>query len=106
FMPDLARTASMHGAVEDTSELTAGKSVITYVGDHQREPDAHDQLGFNVELWPMQWSRQMRSKPNVRAVVEFDTPRFIALFVERMERLARARRGSARAEDPGFGARR
>jgi hypothetical protein len=31
----------------------------------------------------------VRSKPNVRAVVEFDTPRFIALFVERMEQLAR-----------------
>ena len=46
FMPDLARTESMHVAVEYTSELTAGKSVITYIGDHQREPDAHDQLGY------------------------------------------------------------
>jgi purine nucleosidase len=91
FMPDLARTEAMHVAVEYTSELTAGKSVITYVGDHQREPDAHDQLGFDVALWPMQWGRQARSKSNVRAVVEFDTPRFIALFVERMEQLARTR---------------
>ena len=46
---------------------------------------------IDVALWPMQWGRQVRSKPNVRAVVEFDTPRFIALFVERMERLARTR---------------
>jgi purine nucleosidase len=94
FMPDLARTEPMHVAVEYASELTAGKSVITYVGDHQREPDAHDQLGYDVALWPMQWGRQVRSKPNVRAVVEFDTPRFIATFVERVERLARARRDS------------
>ena len=91
FMPDLARTESMHVSVEYTSELTAGKSVITYVGDHQREPDAHDQLGYDAALWPMQWGRQVRSKPNVRAVIEFDTPRFIALFVERMEQLARTR---------------
>jgi len=91
FMPDLARTQSMHVAVEYISELSAGKSVISYVGDHQREPDAHDQLGFDAALWPMQWGRQVRSKPNVRAVVEFDTPRFIATFVERMEQLARTR---------------
>lgn len=38
----------------------------------------------------MQWGRQVRSAPNVRAVVEFDTARFLALFVERMEQLARA----------------
>jgi purine nucleosidase len=91
FAPDLARTEPMHVAVEYASELTAGKSVITYVGDHQREPDAHDQLGYDVSLWPMRWDRQIRSKPNVRAVVEFDTPRFIAAFVERVERLAQAR---------------
>jgi purine nucleosidase len=92
FMPDLARTEPMHVAVEYASELTIGKSVITYVGDHQREPDAHDQLGYDVALWPMQWGRLIRSKPNVRAVVELDTPRFIATFVEHMEQLARTRR--------------
>lgn|SRR5262249_23291818 len=91
FMPELAHTEAMHVVVEYTSELTAGKSVISYVGDHQREPDAHDQLGYDTALWPMQWGRQVRSKPNVRAVVEFDTPRFMATFVERMEQLARAR---------------
>jgi len=89
FLPDLARTEAMHVAVEYTSELTAGKSVIAYVGDHQREPDAHDQLGYDVERWPMQWGRKVRSKPNARVVVAFDTERFIALFVERMEQLAR-----------------
>ena len=89
FMPELARTEPMHVAIEYSSELTAGKTVITYIGDHQREPDAHDQLGFDVARWPMQWERQIRSKPNVRAVTEFDTQRFIALFVERMIALAR-----------------
>lgn len=88
FMPELARTEPMHVAIEYTSELTAGKTVITYIGDHQREPDAHDQLGFDVARWPMQWGRQIRSKPNVRAVTEFDTQRFIAMFVERMIALA------------------
>jgi purine nucleosidase len=91
FMPDLARTEPMHVAVEYASELTAGKSVISFVGDTLREPDAHDQLGYDVSLWPMQWGRQIRSRPNVRTVVEFDTPRFIASFVERMEWLARQR---------------
>ena len=91
FMPDLARTEPMHVAVEYTSELTAGKSVITYVGDIVREPDAHDMLGYNAARWPMQWERLIRSKPNVRAVVEFDNARFLAMFVERMEWLARQR---------------
>jgi purine nucleosidase len=91
FMPELARTEAMHVAVEYTSELTAGKSVISYVGDSQREPDNHDQLGFDTSRWPMQWGRLVRSKPNVRAVVEFDSARFLALFVERMERLAQIR---------------
>jgi purine nucleosidase len=58
FMPELARTEPMHVAIEYSSELTAGKTVITYIGDHQREPDAHDQLGFDVARWPMQWGRQ------------------------------------------------
>jgi purine nucleosidase len=91
FMPELARTEAMHVAVEYTSELTAGKSVIAYVGDSQREPDNHDQLGFDVSRWPMQWGRLVRSQPNVRAVVEFDSARFLALFVERMERMAQTR---------------
>ena len=93
FMPDLAHTEAMHVAVEYSSELTTGKTVISYVGDHQREPDAHDQLGFDVATWPMRWGRQVRSKPNVRAVTAFDTKRFIALFVERMELLARKQLG-------------
>jgi purine nucleosidase len=89
FLPDLARTEPMHIAVEYMSELTAGKSVISYVGDALREPDAHDQLGFDAARWPMQWGHMVRSTPNARVVVEFDSERFLALFVERMERLAR-----------------
>ena len=92
FQPDLARTQPMHVAVEYASELTAGKSVITYVGDHAREPDMHDQLGFDTARWPMRWGQQVRSKPNVRAVVDLDHARFIELFVERIERYAQATR--------------
>jgi purine nucleosidase len=89
FQPDLARTEPMHVAVEYSSELTAGKTVISYVGDTMREPDDHDQLGFDRSRWPMQWDRLVRSRPNVRAVAEFDNQRFIQLFVERMEQLAK-----------------
>ncbi len=89
FMPDLARTEPMHVAVEYTSELTAGKSVISYIGPATREPDAHDLTGYDTAAWPPHWRRAFRPAPNVRTVVEFDSQRFIALFVERMERLAR-----------------
>jgi purine nucleosidase len=90
FMPELARTEPMHVAVEYASELTAGKTVIGFVGDRLREPDAHDMLGFDNTAWPARWGRMVRHPPNVRAVVAFDTARFIALFVERMVQLARA----------------
>ncbi|MCS6840053.1 MAG: nucleoside hydrolase [Roseiflexus sp.] len=90
FMPDLARTEPMHVAVEYTSELTAGKSVISYIGPATREPDAHDLAGYDTARWPPRWRRAFRPAPNVRAVVDFDTQRFISLFVERMERLALA----------------
>jgi hypothetical protein len=49
-------------------------------------------LGFDDSDWPPHWKRMTRRTPNVQAVVEFDSPRFIAMFVERMERLARSRR--------------
>jgi purine nucleosidase len=88
FLPDLARTQPMHVDVEFTSELSAGKSVIGYVGDLGRPPAAYDQFGFDSSRWPQAWHRQFRHTPNVHAVVEFDTPRFIRLFVERMESLA------------------
>ncbi len=90
FLPDLARTEPMHVAVEYTSELTAGKSVISYIGPATREPDAHDLTGYDTSQWPPQWRHAFRPAPNVRAVVDFDTQRFINLFVERMERLAPA----------------
>ncbi len=89
FLPDLAQTTPMRVEIEYTSELTAGKTVIGYVGEHVREPDDHDQLGFDVTRWPMGWGRRHRPVPNVRAVTAFDGPRFVDLTVERLERLAR-----------------
>lgn len=93
FAPDLAQTEPLHVAVEYASELTAGKSVISYLGPSTREPDAHDMTGYDTAGWPPRWRRAFRPAPNVRAVVGFDTPRFMRLFVERIERLAR-REGS------------
>jgi purine nucleosidase len=95
FMPDLARTEPMYVSIEMNSELTIGKTVIGYVGDAQAAPDVHDMLGFDDADWPPQWRRMTRRAPNVQAVVEFDTPRFIALFVERMQKLARGRQTSS-----------
>lgn len=91
FRPELARAEPMHVAIEHASELTAGKTVISYVGMAHREPDAHDVLGFDAAAEPPQWRRIFRPRPNVRAVTGFDTQAFLALFVERMERLSRAR---------------
>jgi len=92
FMPDLARTEPMYVDIELSSELTIGKTVIGYVGNMQSDPDAHDMLGFDDAEWPPRWKRLLRRAPNVHAVVEFDSERFIALFVERLEKLAHARR--------------
>jgi len=91
FMPDLARTEPMYVSIEVASELTIGKTVIGYVGNALADPDAHDMLSFDDKDWPPHWKRMTRRAPNVQAVVEFDSQRFIALFVERMEQLARAR---------------
>jgi purine nucleosidase len=88
----LARTQPLHVDVEYTSELTHGKSVIGYVGDLSQPPAEHDQFGFDSSGWPHAWRQRFRHQPNVRAVVAFDTPRFINLFVERAEQLARLRR--------------
>jgi purine nucleosidase len=88
FLPDLATTQPLHVAIEYTSELTAGKTVISYLGEHHREPDDHDISGFDAKSWPAQWRRVFKPKANVQAVVAFDTPRFIELFVSRMETLA------------------
>jgi purine nucleosidase len=89
FQPDLATTEPMHVAIEYTSELTAGKTVISYVGENQREPDYHDITGFDPKIWPPRWRSMFRPKPNVKAVVALDHDRFLNLFVERMEKLAR-----------------
>jgi purine nucleosidase len=89
FTPDLATTQPMHVAIEYGSELTAGKTVISFIGEAHREPDDHDISGFDARSWPSQWRRMFRPRPNVRAVVGLDTERFLNLFVERMELLAR-----------------
>jgi len=62
FLPELARTESIYVDVEIASEVTMGKTVADFL--HVR---GH--------------------APNVRAVLEFDTARFIALFLDRMEAL-------------------
>lgn len=62
FLPDLATYADVHVTVETCSPLT---------------------MGFTVADFMLQDGRQ----PNARAVVAFDTPRFLSLFVERMQAL-------------------
>lgn len=66
FLPDLARTQPLHVDIEVAGELTIGKSVADFLGKSGREP-------------------------NVRAVLELDGPRFVTLFVERLERFIRER---------------
>ena len=64
FVPDLARTTPVYVNVEIASETTMGKTVGDYL-------------------------HMTGNTPNVRLVTEFDNARFIALFLERMEALAR-----------------
>jgi len=66
FLPDLAETKRIHVDVEIASELTIAKSVGDFLGARGLQP-------------------------NVRAVLGFDTQRFLTMFVERIERLARER---------------
>src|SRR5205085_9277209 len=66
FLPDLARTEPLHVDIEVAVEVTIGKSVADFLGKSGREP-------------------------NVRAVLELDSPRFVTLFVERLERFIRER---------------
>lgn len=88
-MPELARTEPMHVAVEHTSELTMGRAVIGFAGETIREPDTHDMLGWDTTRFPHGWRSIHRPPPNVQTVVEVDSERFVEVFVERMERLAR-----------------
>jgi purine nucleosidase len=90
FRPELAHTEAMHVAIEHASELTAGKTVISYVGMLHREPDAHDIPAFDASARPPRWRPAFRPRPNVRAVTGFDDQAFLELFVTRMERLAAA----------------
>lgn len=88
FMPELATTQAVRVDVEYTSELTMGKSVISYVGDTTHPPRDTDITGFDSTRWPPTWRSMHRPSANVQLVTAFDTPRFIELFVTRMERLA------------------
>lgn len=89
-MPDLGRSEPMRVAVEHTSELTAGKAVITSIGRAGLAPEQQDVLAFDETRWPPGWGRPGSITPNVRTIVAFDVDRFISMFVERMERLALA----------------
>ncbi len=62
FLPDLATYADAHVSVETCSPLTLGMTVADFMLSDGK-------------------------KPNARAVVAFDTPRFLNLFVERMQAL-------------------
>jgi purine nucleosidase len=86
FWPELAQTIAVHIDVEHTSELTMGKSVMTYVGDMTHTPRDTDITGFNRQLG--RWQSMHRPTPNVRLVTQFDSEQFIARFVDRMMRLA------------------
>lgn len=88
FRPDLATTEAVHIAIEYNSELTIGKSVMSYIGHNNREPDEHDISGFDSKMWPAQWRRAYRPRPNVRLVTAFNTPAFIDMFVSRIVDLA------------------
>lgn len=63
FMPELARTEHIYVDVEISSEATMGKTVGDFIGMTGRTA-------------------------NIKVVTEFDTPRFIELFLSRMETLA------------------
>lgn len=88
FMPELATTHAVRIDVEHTSELTMGKSVISYVGDTSHAPRDTDITGFDTTRWPATWRSMHRPTANVQLVTAFDTPRFIEMFVTRMEHLA------------------
>lgn len=64
FAPDLAQCQPLYVDIEIASETTMGKSIGDFLG-HTRHP------------------------ANVRAVMEFDTDQFMALFLDRMATLAR-----------------
>ncbi|MBC8160245.1 MAG: nucleoside hydrolase [Roseiflexaceae bacterium] len=89
FAPELARTVPMHIAVEHASELTAGRTVVGYAGSTALPPSAHDMLGWDTGRWPHGWSRVHRPAANAQVVVEFDSERFVAIFLERITQLAR-----------------
>lgn len=95
IFPDLAVTQPVRIEVEHVSELSMGKSVLGYVGDTTDDPRDTDVTGFASQSFPPTWRARTRPRPNVQLVTEFDTERFIELFVSRMEALALRVRASA-----------
>jgi purine nucleosidase len=87
--PELARTESVRVDIEYTSELTIGKTVLSYVGDTDHPPRDTDMTGYAATEWPATWRSMQRPKHNVRLVTHFDSEAFIERFVQRMEALAR-----------------
>jgi purine nucleosidase len=76
--------------IEYTSELTIGKTVLSYVGDTGHPPRDTDMTGYAATEWPATWRSMQRPPHNVRLVTHFDSETFIERFVQRMEVLARS----------------
>lgn len=93
--PDLATTESVRVDIEYTSELTIGKTVLSYVGETSHPPRDTDMTGYTATQWPATWRSLHRPPHNVKLVTRFDTETFIERFVSRMETLARSIPSSA-----------
>ncbi len=88
--PELATTQSVRVDIEYTSELTIGKTVLSYVGDTNHPPRDTDMTGYTAAEWPATWRSMQRPAHNVKLVTHFDTETFVERFVTRMENLARS----------------
>ena len=87
--PELAITQSVRIDIEYSSELTIGKTVLSYVGDVTHPPRDTDMTGYAAAEWPATWRSMQRPVHNVKLVTHFDSETFIERFVSRMEALAR-----------------
>jgi purine nucleosidase len=87
FAPDLVTCVPAHLAIETQSELTMGKTVISYVGSPDGIPDEQDIPAFDTRAIPPRWRKAWRPAPNVRLVTACDSRRFVELFCGRIEAL-------------------
>ena len=87
FAPELATSVPVHLAIETQSELTMGKTVISYIGSPDGAPDEQDIPAFDTGLRPPAWRKAWRPTPNARVVTACDQRRFIELFCGRIEAL-------------------